>query len=454
MSSIPLPALDVKTPTPPNPLAEFARVTQLQNIQQEQQQRAQQIQSGNITLQQQQMDLHDQQTMRSLAPTFTQKDADGKVTGFDSQGYYGALMGGGVNPQKIVAMQNQQAEATKNIAAAGTAQIELGKAKNDQAYQLSEGFKSLALDPKADPAQVQQSYQNVVPRLQQLGVDVSKFPTQFPSDQTAAKNAIDGWETGLGVHKQILADAETAAKTAADVSKARESNATAKIKEIEGQALDAISPNYIMQTALDPVTRNQALNALQLGDRQGAKDALKAGFESQLGIQKEIDPRVQSNRIATSVAQGQAMAQMQQHLLEGPAQDMAAENYFQTGQLPAGARSPGIISSIINRAAQLHPTGSLAGNKAAFEANTASLKNVTGTLDTLTAFENTGLKNLKQFTDLTDKLPDTGVPWLNSPIRSLDKNLVGAQWLPAVEAARTVALREIARVTNDPKLSG
>jgi hypothetical protein len=79
---------------------------------------------------------------------------------------------------------------------------------------------------------------------------------------------------------------------------------------------------------------------------------------------------------------------------------------------------------------------------------------VTKTLDTLSAFEQTGLKNLKQFTDLAAKIPDTGVPWVNTPVRNLDVNAVGSANMAAVQAARAVALREIARVTNDPKLSG
>jgi hypothetical protein len=147
---------------------------------------------------------------------------------------------------------------------------------------------------------------------------------------------------------------------------------------------------------------------------------------------------------------------MQQGALTDQARDMAAENYFQTGQLPSGMRSPAMSGAIMSRAAQLHPNGTteLAGNRAAFEANKKSYDNVTGTLDTLSAFEQSGLKNLKQFTDLADKLPDTGVPWLNTPVRNLNQNLVGAQYMPAIEAARSVALREIARVTNDPKLSG
>jgi hypothetical protein len=133
---------------------------------------------------------------------------------------------------------------------------------------------------------------------------------------------------------------------------------------------------------------------------------------------------------------------------------MAADQFAATGQMPQMGRSTSIRTQIMNQAALDHPKVDLASNAAAYKANASSLKNVTGTLDTLTAFESTGLKNLKQFTDLAEKIPDTGVPWLNTPVRMLNRNMVGDANMAAVEAARNVALREIARVTNDPKLSG
>jgi hypothetical protein len=75
-------------------------------------------------------------------------------------------------------------------------------------------------------------------------------------------------------------------------------------------------------------------------------------------------------------------------------------------------------------------------------------------LDSLTAFESTAGKNLDQFLRLAAKVPDTGVPWLNTPLRVLTASMVGSENQAAFNAARDVALREIARVTNDPKLSG
>lgn len=135
--------------------------------------------------------------------------------------------------------------------------------------------------------------------------------------------------------------------------------------------------------------------------------------------------------------------------------DAAAMMFAKTGQLPAlGMGDKTTRKAIINRAAVMVPGLDVASAKADYGANQNSLKNITGTLDTLSAFEKTSGKNLDQFLALADKIPDTGVPWLNVPVRMLNDKMVGSENQAAAQAARDVALREIARVTNDPKLSG
>lgn len=135
--------------------------------------------------------------------------------------------------------------------------------------------------------------------------------------------------------------------------------------------------------------------------------------------------------------------------------DAAASMFAKTGQLPAlGMGDKTTRKQIINRAAALMPGLDIAASKADYTANASSLQNVTRTLDTLTAFENTAGKNLDQFLALAAKIPDKGSPWINAPLRTLNKQVVGDANQAAFEAARDVALREIARVTNDPKLSG
>jgi hypothetical protein len=175
-----------------------------------------------------------------------------------------------------------------------------------------------------------------------------------------------------------------------------------------------------------------------------ARDAINAA-------QKATELRLQAQKIQQENSNRESVN------LTPEARDQMATYFATTGQLPnlgMGAAVAATRAQIINRAAEMFPNVTFASNAANFQANKASLKNVQGTLDTLTAFENTGLKNLAMFTDAAAKIPDTGIPWLNTPVRMLSEKLVGSENMSVVNAARQVALREIARVTNDPKLSG
>lgn len=141
----------------------------------------------------------------------------------------------------------------------------------------------------------------------------------------------------------------------------------------------------------------------------------------------------------------------------GDALDMAAKRYLATGDLPSmgmGQAGAAARVAVMNAAAKIDPQASLAANKAVYGADTKNLAKLQTTEGTLSAFEKTAGKNLDQFLGLASKIPDTGVPWINQPIRNVNAKLLGSADQAAFNAARDVALREIARVTNDPKLSG
>ena len=118
-----------------------------------------------------------------------------------------------------------------------------------------------------------------------------------------------------------------------------------------------------------------------------------------------------------------------------------------------GRNGSGAIAEISNLAASGAPVD-MAKAAANYKADSASLGKYTQTLDNLSGFEGAAVKNLKMFTDAADKIPDTGIPWLNTPVRLLDQKLVGSERMAAVDAAKQIGLREIARITNDPKMSG
>lgn len=188
---------------------------------------------------------------------------------------------------------------------------------------------------------------------------------------------------------------------------------------------------------------NAAIEAIQkqTGDRQAATATETARHNQEM-------ERLRGAQITQSEAAPD---------LSPEALTLTAKQYAMTGQLPPmgmGKQGAEVRTKIINEAARIYQNLDLPSQQAAFAANKASLTNVTKTLDTLSAFESTAGKNLDQFLALADKIPDTGVPWLNQPLRSVDARVLGSADVAAFNAARDVALREITRVTNDPKLTG
>jgi len=410
MGAYGLPALHVNPPQEgPGPLEQYGQVARLRALMGQQQLQQAQIQAANTTNQEAQLDLQSRQAFMK-AYTEAQGDPD-KTMKLAAQ--YGA------DPQSTIQMKNlfleQQTKALQYFTAHGDA------AKRDADLMQGAHDTVTAAKPEDRPAIYQQQLQALSKELtdpSQLG----QMPQQYPGD-----DAFKFIGAMVKSHTQQMDELAKQSETFKNQQQGEEAGANkAKTQtEMEYYKSHGGAPGVPAETV-------QMNSWLENNPSKTPADFMK--------YKSTLVPQFNFN------LQGAA--------LNDQAKDMAAENYFQTGQLPAGARSPAIISQIINRAAQLHPGGNLAGNKAAYDANKASYDNVTKTLDTLSAFENAGLKNLKQFTDLAAKLPDTGLPWLNTPVRNLNKNMVGDQWMPAIEAARSVALREIARVTNDPKLSG
>lgn len=230
---------------PQNAMAEYARIAALkqQTAQtQQQMQQSQQLQpakvqtanqdaaSGALDLQQKQLQMQDQQTLRQLAPSFIQKDDSGKVTGFDVNGLAQAAQGKGVNPATTQALLQNYASTREKLAGATKAERENQDAINSQATDQIEGLKDIK-----DPQQRQQAYQAAVQHMQQHGLDVSAFPAQVPM----SNDDLSHLEVPLGMHKQIIADAKTVSETAA-------SNAKAELDRAE--AAQKGSPLTMMET--------------------------------------------------------------------------------------------------------------------------------------------------------------------------------------------------------------
>ena len=318
MASIPLVALDSRAAQEQqSPLAIYAQMQQLRNAQTQQQ--TAQLQQTALSQENQQraLQLQDSQTLRSLAPQHIQKDSDGNVTGFDTQGLIRDAASKGVNPNTLNQMQTQYLDTVQKKAQISKEQREEENASNDKAYQILEGVRSLT-----DPQQQQQNFLASIPKLQKLGIDTSKYPQQLPNDPAAQKQMFDSFESTLGVHKQVLADAETQAKTAKDASAVALENIKVNLSKNSkpgdfDKQIDAIAPPTGANAALNARTKANVNASLQRGDFESANKYIEAASSEIGAIEKETNPQVQANKVATAKAEGEARANIEAQTARG-----------------------------------------------------------------------------------------------------------------------------------------
>lgn len=137
----------------------------------------------------------------------------------------------------------------------------------------------------------------------------------------------------------------------------------------------------------------------------------------------------------------------------------AGEQYALSGVMPPMGMGSAARGKIMHYAQDFaRQTGmsprDMAVAQAAFAGDSKSLKAFQSQRDQIVSFENTAQKNLDLFLNAASKIPDTGSPWVNAPLRSLDDRVLGSDDLAAVNAARQVANNEIAKVTAGGGLGG
>lgn len=137
--------------------------------------------------------------------------------------------------------------------------------------------------------------------------------------------------------------------------------------------------------------------------------------------------------------------------------DQLAEQFHTTGALPPvgrGANAALTIKQIVNRAAELHPDGDLAGNKAGYKADSASLASQQKILDNAESWERTGKANLNVLLGVAQNLKDTGSPWLNGPVRTFMEKGAGDPNQTAFRAAHATVVNEYAKILSGAQGSG
>lgn len=490
MASGYFPALDIRQP--PSPLSEIGGLVSLKSMINAQALQKQETENArlagvgqNIENQRSQMLLNDQQKLTKIYA--------------DSEGDIGQVFSkaqkAGVSFQTLMPLQTAILDQKKKLSDLDTSQLQQQQTKNNQLVGLLQPV--LDADPAKRPAlwstQVQKAVSSGL-----LDAQTAQQYAQYPGDDKAlftlntlktgsqlfdeemkrqAAAAIQPGESAKSLQDQLSAASQLMS------SSTNPAQWAARRKMVENSGIppsimsmipEEFTPEGLRSVQMMGVTPAQALTVpveklsmnAWLAAHPGKTPADYTAYEKMMPINYRY------NLPLTGGAGGGTAGPGGQTVTPGPnasnipafsrlqkpqqdAVDQAAQRYAQTGQLPPGNRGVNAYSMLIQeRAAELYSGQSIAKNTAEYDANKASYDNVTKTLDTLQAFEAAGGKNLDQFMDLAKNIPDTGIPWLNRPVRELDEKAVGAANMPAINAARTVALREIARVTNDPKLSG
>lgn len=195
-----------------------------------------------------------------------------------------------------------------------------------------------------------------------------------------------------------------------------------------------------MQGGLTPDQQRQQAQATAAAAEAARHNRSQEGFERQrIGIE----------------AQKAAQAQNDVTNLTPEGLDAAAMMFAKTGQLPAlGMGDKTTRKAIINRAAAMTPGLDIASAKADFGANSDSLKVLQKQRDAISAFEQTASKNIDLFLDTAGKVVDTGSPLANTYVRAVSGKLLGSPDQAAYDAARQVAINEIAKITQGGGLSG
>lgn len=310
MGAIPLPQLGIQPPVIPNAQERQLRQLQMASLLQQQQTGQLQqegLQQENELRAKQIRDINTAQTL-SQDPKYITKDDNGKVTGFDWDGYGADLSGHGVGPDMLAKIQTLRKNAADTFLAQQQGQekaIANHENINKQAWEKLEDFKALT-----DPVQRQQSWSQIMGWAQQNKADLNGVPQQAPSN-----DQLGMIEANLAMHSQAIVDAKNAGearKNAAEGLLAQNKADMIASYKKDPQSLlnqvDSVAPPQGPYGQLNARTKFGVQQALSMGDVDGAKEWIKQAAEQVGAIEKETNPTVQANKVATAAAEGASRA--------------------------------------------------------------------------------------------------------------------------------------------------
>lgn len=473
MASIPLPALHIQPPE--NPLDQAGKVLQLKSLMQGQALQQQQLQGATLQNQIAQQQVQD---MKNIRAAYTDPSVDwSKPDAWDK--FTSAIQkNGGASPQTLFQLNATRLDQKAKLAQIDKDTLAADKERSNQLLGRLDGYNNLPDEQKATawPGVIKQAVNDGL--IKDPNVAQKLLSTPAPDNDT-----LKAFENGLLDHttqvdlaiKKQEADAKDwkempgtgtlmnvrtgETKSGGVMMPLPQKTATdAGIPDMAGKPFSPQMIKAITDATGEGKTFQNAGGHLWLVDKEGNK--LKDMGVSTPVVTANINAGVVApGAPAPGTGGGGAAPQttVGDTGLTQEALDQSAEKYFQTGQLPPAIRGVAGLRqnrAIMNRAAELHPGGSLAANSAEFKANQSSLVQLQKNLDAVSAFENTAKKNLDILLTQGKKVADSGSPFLNTPIRLVSDKMLGNTDVPAWNAARQVAVNEIAKVTSNPTLVG
>jgi hypothetical protein len=340
-------------------------------------------------------------------------------------------LSGAIDPESFLAIAKGAAERAKSLVALKKDKFDLAEKQNGQLMTLLEQTYELPDE------QLLAAWPTVMARALQIDPNFQIPEQPLSRDQMHV--------LGLG-----LLSSEQDFKRAAE----------RRAKELHGPAVakataDAIHAEQVAQGTV-PITPFQQAQV----DRQALPNT-----PAELAIVANDPKRTPEER---GVAK-KALLELERHARAGrpvvnaggtftpEAINLMAQFYGQTGQMPAlgnGAAGTQARVAVVNKAAEIDPNQNVAANKATFQADSQSLAVLQKSRDAVVAFEHTATKNLDLFLAQSKQIIDSGMPWLNQPVRKVTRQMVGDDNFLAFQAARRVAVNEIAKITSNPSLTG
>jgi hypothetical protein len=318
-------------------------------------------------------------------------------------------------------IREDYAKADKAAADAAKARSDAAIADADFKGEFAAQWKSYGFDPQAG--------QVLLDIAKKHGHDLSDVEAQLqrgaqPTQIADALIAASPKQRELATGEQNAASSATQAKTSAD-------------------RLAVETPGIVARGQVD-----QQVAAGTVGGMTPAQQAT----QKQVAAQQEIEQaRLRFERTKFAAESGEALD------LSPEAKTLLAKQFAMTGQLVPmgmGKQAAKLRTEVINEAARMYTGLDLASQQAAYSANKSALVKLRGQREALGAFESTALKNLDVFLSLAAKVPDSGSPALNQPMRYANEKMFGGDTLTAFNTARRTVIPEFAKILSNPGLSG